>query len=295
MKNDFYVYALFRETGQPFYIGKGRGKRWRMHEQEADSRVHNPHKSAIIRNMLAGGWTEIPKVKLAQNLSNEQARAYEIAWIAALGRRPRGLLANKTDGGEGTVGYRFTSEQRAKLSAIFTGRKASPETRAKMRAAAIRNIVRNPERLAKMQAASKTPEARAKTSAACRGLKRSAKTCAAIAAFHRGRKRSPETRAKMKAFQSNRTSEHRARIADARRGKKASVETRAKLSAMRQGHPVSPETRAKLAAAARNRSPEYRAKIAAANRRRTHSAETRAKIGAASRERAAKFRSVENL
>ena len=57
-------------------------------------------------------------------------------------------------------------------------------------------------------------------------------------AWPKGRKRSPETRAKM---------------SKSHRGKKLSAETRAKMAEARRGKSHSPETRAKIAAAHRKR------------------------------------------
>ncbi len=78
--------------------------------------------------------------------SYQQLCALERCFIDALGTKsPDGY--NATDGGEGALGYRHTpsakaklaalhsnpsAERRAQLSAIWLGRKRSPETRAKM-------------------------------------------------------------------------------------------------------------------------------------------------------------------
>lgn len=100
MRSDFYVYMLFRENGTPFYIGKGCGPRWTDHERKQAR--YNPYKDAIIHRLLAT-IGEVPKVKLHQHLTNDQAIAYEIALIAAIGRAPNGPLANLTAGGDGLV------------------------------------------------------------------------------------------------------------------------------------------------------------------------------------------------
>ena len=99
---DFYVYVLFRENGVPFYVGKGRGKRWFRHEETARGskrRDGNRHKLAVIRKMHVAGL-DVPKVKVATSLTDDQACAYEVAWIAAIGRADLGSgpLANMTNG-----------------------------------------------------------------------------------------------------------------------------------------------------------------------------------------------------
>ena len=51
--NDYYVYALFRENGDPFYVGMGRGDRWLHHEKHCHRR--NTHKDNIIKKIKATG------------------------------------------------------------------------------------------------------------------------------------------------------------------------------------------------------------------------------------------------
>jgi hypothetical protein len=286
-RTDFYVYVLFTETGQPFYVGKGCGRRWSGHEREARANTILPRankaKLAIIRKMLAAGL-EMPKVKIATNLTHERACEYEIAWIAALGRQPNGLLINQTAGGEGDQGKPKSAEHLAKLAAV------SARAGAKI-SAALRGKPKSAEHCAKVAAALRgktySAERRAKMSAARRGkplsaafiakrADRSAETCAKMRAAHLGKKHSAETRAKISAALRGRphkpfSDQTRAKMSAAKRGKTRgphSMETRAKIGVGNRGKKHSAETRAKLAFIARNMSAETRAKISKTLRNR---------------------------
>jgi hypothetical protein len=93
--NKFYVYQYLREkdspngkAGTPYYIGKGCGKRaWGKHTVLIPS---DPTNIKII----------------AEHLSEADAFAMEIAFIAKYGRLDKGtgILRNRTDGGDGTSG-----------------------------------------------------------------------------------------------------------------------------------------------------------------------------------------------
>lgn len=164
--NDFYVYALFRPwDGSPFYIGKGRGRRWLHHER----RSYRPNRmiDAIVRKAARLGL-DIPKVKIRSGLTEPEAFEIEIALIAAIGRKDRGgPLVNMTNGGEGptgpkteahrrnisialkghaphlpslekirlsNIGRPLTAEHREKLRQAKVGRALTPEHRAKIAA-----------------------------------------------------------------------------------------------------------------------------------------------------------------
>lgn len=217
-RSDYYVYAYFRPDGSPCYIGKGRGGRWKDH-------LYKKGKSSPrLRNIIAKAGGEIPHVKLHVGLTNEQAIAYEVALIAAIGRGRNGPLVNLTNGGEGASGVSMSAETRAKLRAVSLGRKRSPE--AKMLAG--RDVTgRGAEHMAKMVSAA---------SAARRGKPLSPEVRAKISATKKGRAKppvSPETRAKMSAWQVGKTftPEHRAKLSAARLGKKYSPETIARMCA----------------------------------------------------------------
>lgn len=92
------------------------------------------------------------------------------------------------------------------------------------------------------------------------GLIHSEETRAKISIANRGRKLSPETRAKMSAAMLGKVHE---------KTQKYSPETRAKMSESKKGRKLSPETRAKISAArlGTKRSLEARANMSAAQRR----------------------------
>jgi hypothetical protein len=204
-RSDFYVYALFRETGVPFYIGKGKGQRWTQHERDARNGARG-YKATLIRSMQKRG-IKIIKVKIHEGLTEVAAYGYEIALIKAIGWGGNGILLNRTDGGDGSPGLRGhkrSPETRAKMTASATGRKMSPESIAKS-AAANRGRKHSADHRAKSAAGlrgrAKSPEAIAKSAAARRGGKRTAETRAKMAAAKLGKKQTAEHIAKRLATQ----------------------------------------------------------------------------------------------
>lgn len=117
MNLDYYVYAYVRKTdGTPYYIGKGRGYRAFC--------KHSYAKKPTDKSLI---------IFLEKNLTEIGAFALERRYIRWWGRKDlgNGILLNKTDGGEGASGRRFshTEETRIRMSIAAKGKPKSEEHR----------------------------------------------------------------------------------------------------------------------------------------------------------------------
>ena len=124
-----YLYRHIRlDKNEPFYIGIGSDKRYYRAFMK------------IKRNNI---WYKITnktdfKVEIVlDNLTWDEVCEKEKEFIAIYGRKDlgKGTLCNLTDGGEGAIGRKYiTSEEtKLKLSKAHKGKKASEETRQKLR------------------------------------------------------------------------------------------------------------------------------------------------------------------
>lgn len=132
------------------------------------------------------------------------------------------------------TGRKLTPEHRAKLAAKWTP--LSPASRAKI-SASLQGTKKSLEHRARMSAAQtgrkRDPDAVARTASALRGRKRSPEVCAAISAFHKGRAHTPEQIAKFVVSRTGKrhSEDTKRRMSEARLGRKHSAETKAKMSA----------------------------------------------------------------
>jgi hypothetical protein len=238
-RNIFYVYALYRdvEMSDPFYIGKGYGKRIRAHEKAYEiAKRHNIRKNNTINKLIAElGY--VPKKIIAGGLSEFEAFSMEIGLISKYGRLDlgTGCLTNLSEGG---LGVRHSPETREKIKIARARQVCTVETRAKMRLASTGR--------------KHTLESRAKLSAAMKGRldTRSAEGRARQLASVTGRKHTDETRKKMSVTRKGKklSASHVEAIARGNRGKKRSEEARYNISKSKIGHRLTPETRAKISA-----------------------------------------------
>jgi len=128
MLKNFYVYIFLdpRKPGifkyenlkfnyEPFYVGKGIRRRIKDHFKP--SRLNdNSHKSNKIKS-IKNNKLEPIIIKIKENLSDQEAKNLEISIIKLIGRidLKNGILTNKTDGGDGSIGYKHSDEIRKKI------------------------------------------------------------------------------------------------------------------------------------------------------------------------------------
>lgn len=266
---NFYVYLHSRlNTGEPFYIGKGKGKR-----AFSEQRRNRYWKQIVVED--GGFYTSF----LATDITEELAWLVEIESIALFKLRLCSL-ANITPGGEGASGYFLSAETRAKLSAArkgkplwkLRGRKTSKEVLAKL------SIIRKGKK--------HTEEHRRNISNALKGKGKSDEAKKNMRIAFEGR----PSNNKGKKF----SDEHRANISKANTGKTHTPETCLKMSELMKGKPAwnkgkkhSAESRLKMSLAHEGkptgrkgiaRPMEVREKIAATLRGRTLTAEHVANI-----------------
>ena len=209
------IYVLTDETGKIRYVGKTSRllrKRFADHLHAARRGVLRTHLYTWIRSVLSRGF--LPGMTLVGVVDGDGAKE-ETAWIKYF-RDENIDLCNLTDGGEGCVGLKVSTETRERLAAANRGKRLSPEAIAKI-AAANTGRKRSPEQRARISAALRgkprvhtrpragvTPETRLKMSLSARGNKNclghhhSPETRSKIGAASRGRKRTPEIIAKWK-------------------------------------------------------------------------------------------------
>lgn len=197
MESKWYVYCHTTPSGKK-YIGITRNKpeiRWKN-----GSGYPNNHIFTAAINKY--GWENITHDILLVCDSSEKAKEAEKFFIAHFKTKNRKYGYNFTDGGDGTSGYEFTEEDRAKMSKAQKNRIYTEE--------------RNRKISEKLKGVPKTEEQKIK--------QRIAMT---------GRKASEETRTLM--------SEQRRGELNPRYGKHCTEETKAKISAVHKGKTISDE------------------------------------------------------
>ena len=151
----FYVYVILdpRKPGsfqyrdsqifnyEPFYIGKGKGRRcWDHLGQIKGAKKETTFKANKIRKIFRESGLEPIIIKLEENLFEDAAFELEKLLIKQIGRfdQGRGPLTNLTDGGDGPLASSFSEVTRKKMSRPgeknpMFGRRRTEEVRKKLR------------------------------------------------------------------------------------------------------------------------------------------------------------------
>jgi hypothetical protein len=119
MAKQYYVYQLVDpRTGNPFYVGKGKGNRIAAHEAEAKKGSNHP-KCVHIREIEESGLAVERKI-VKEFASEDAAYKFEAKLIKSIGRAN---LTNCADGGRNPLNYQPTDPQKAadssKLDALL--------------------------------------------------------------------------------------------------------------------------------------------------------------------------------
>lgn len=148
MENNYYVYAYLdpRKPGkyiygeytfdyEPFYIGKGHGKRFKSHLFESKQKYDtNKIKINKIKKIIRETGNNPHIIFLKENLSENDSLVLEVDAIKVIGRKDKnvGPLLNLTDGGEGVSGMKHTDSTLEKIRQACLGKKHSEEVKKKI-------------------------------------------------------------------------------------------------------------------------------------------------------------------
>lgn len=145
-----YVYALHLEDGDYRYIGicVDPKKRMREHRHHASKGTTYP-----VYRWMRKHENEVYMTVIAVTEDYEQAKVLEIYWIAEA-RSSSVKMLNMTDGGDGTIGYKYTEEQIANARIAHTGGHLSEQHKAKI-SAANKGRVKSPSERANISASHK--------------------------------------------------------------------------------------------------------------------------------------------
>lgn len=119
----YYAYIHYIKERGVFYVGKGTKKR----ANETNSNRRNPHYNNVVNKYSPS----CVQVGLLECSSENIAFTLEVGLIKCL-RRMGVKLTNKTDGGEGSSGYKMTEAEKAVLSKRMKGNKLSLSTKQKI-------------------------------------------------------------------------------------------------------------------------------------------------------------------
>lgn len=196
--NDFYVYAWRRpDTGDIFYIGKGRGKRARSFNGRSDLFMR-----VVAKVRRLGLEPEITFI--AKGLTESEAFSIEKRSILEYGRRDTGCgpLVNMTDGGDGASGLILTEDHKARIASSKIGKPRPEWLKERLRELKL-GVPLSPGHRANISAAQvgskHSEEAKAKIGLAHKGKTLTADHIERMVAKLKGRKLPPEHVENMRA------------------------------------------------------------------------------------------------
>ena len=123
LKHGKFIYGKISFDYEPFYVGKGKSDRIKVHIREANNTTKSSHKLNTIRKIIREGSEPII-IKIIEDVDEKTAVNKEIELIWVIGRVDlnMGPLTNKTWGGDGISGYKHTEETKRKISLKFSGK-----------------------------------------------------------------------------------------------------------------------------------------------------------------------------
>lgn len=250
--SEFYTYVHRKaDTGEVFYVGKGKGQRAYTKFNRTKYWAHVVAKHGLIVEIVAN-WVH-----------EHEALANEVALIAEY--RTTGIrLVNLTDGGEGASGQVFTAERRKKMSAAMLGKQIPVDVRLKISATLMgrkmpRRSVEHQEKLAAARRGKPlSEEHKKKISESRKNYVCSIETRKKISASGIGRAHSDDAIQKIRAANIGnthslgvkRSEETKQKMRDAQLGRVISEGVRANMRLGALTRPaISDETRAKMSVA----------------------------------------------
>jgi hypothetical protein len=159
-QQQFYVYIYYDpRNNQPFYVGKGCGRRCYDHLKETEYNTDNIFKWRKINSIRNDGSEPIIKKEI-ENLTEEQAYNNKASLIRQYGRTgidPLGILTNRCEDlrPPSAKGKKFSEEHKAKLKAAYWKRVSEPEY---VHPCAGKNPNISPEGLERIRAANRRPK-----------------------------------------------------------------------------------------------------------------------------------------
>jgi hypothetical protein len=229
MKNKYYVYIHFRKDNlQPFYVGKGKGKRHLFKLNR------NPHWKNIVNKV--GYISQI----MENNLTEEESFIRERFYIKVLGREN---LCNMTDGGDGVSGYKHSSESKKKMSESIKGLIRSEESKKKM-SESKKGMKFSEEHKKKLSESKKNMSEQTKKKMSDSKKNISEETKKKMSESKKGMKFSEEHKKKLSESKKNMSEETKKKIGESMKGKKLSEEHKKKISESKKN--MSEETKKKM-------------------------------------------------